>query len=229
MKLPREVTSGALAGATVGLALRLAIGIISLLRAQVADKAKMPPAPVPVEEHANPTLQAEIRHAPVAPSSEAKAAVETGAVKFIIRPGPDAGDATVAEILLELGAIPICQNGDTIRVWSSTANDWLPVQRSQDLNGYAIGRAWTLPHPQVLRPAATKVPPSSSIFLVLPSTEELRVVGAVEQSLSPHPLTDYGRIELILGRTRAGHVQWILSKAILHDNSELAPGLVLPI
>jgi hypothetical protein len=73
------------------------------------------------------------------------------------------------------------------------------------------------------------LPRAAQVFLVLPTDQEMRVVGAVEQALRPRPLSDYGRIELTLEKTHGGHVQWALQRVVRQDNAELFPRTILPI
>jgi hypothetical protein len=229
MKISREITGGGLAGLVLGLSLRIIVALYA--------SAKMPAIEVPTirlpqmtEGGAESKTEADIRQAAGSPSAEARAAVEAGIVKFVIRPGPNGDDADVARILLELGAVPICQNGDALCVWKASEGQWVPIRSSKDLNGYEIARAWALPRQNVLGSAAANLPSSAQVFLVLPTEQEMRVVGAVEQALQPHPLSEYARIELTLEKTPGGrHVQWALQRAVRQDSAELRPGTVLPI
>jgi hypothetical protein len=228
MRIAREITGGGVAGLVLGLSLRIIVALCASPRIP-AIEAAAPRLPHTAEDPADSQTATDIRQAAGSPTREGRAAVEAGSVKFVIHPGPNADDADVARILLELGAIPICQNGDALSVWKASEGQWVPIRSSEDLSGYGIARAWALPHPNVLGSAAANLPPAAQVFLVLPSDQEMRVVGAVEQALRPRPLSDYGRIELTLEKTPGGHVQWALQRVVRQDNAELFPRTILPI
>jgi hypothetical protein len=228
MKIAREITGGGAAGLVLGLSLRIIVVLCDSPRVPAIETAA-PQFPQTAEDRAGSQMTADIRQAAGSPSTEARAAVEAGSVKFVIRPGPNAEDADVARILLELGAMPISQNGDALSVWKASEGQWVPVRSAEDLSGYGIARAWALPHSDGLGSAAARLPRAAQVFLVLPSDQEMRIVGAVEQALRPRPLSDYGRIELTLEKTPGGHVQWALQRVVRQDNAELFPRTILPI
>jgi len=228
MRIAREIAGGGVAGLALGLSLR--IMVVSCVSPKMpAIEKPTPRLPQMTEAHADSQMAADIRQAVSSPSAEARAAVEAGTVRFVIRPGPNADDAEVARILLELGAMPIYQNGDALSLWKASEGQWVPVRSSEDLSGYGTARAWALPHPDVLGSAAASLPRAAQVFLVLPIDQEMRVVGAVEQALRPRPLGDYGQIELTLKKTPGGHVQWALQRVVRQDNVEVFPRTILPI
>ena len=218
-----EVITGLASGVAVGLALRLAMGTLIAPVEQVVKSA--PPAVEPA--HANPpTAVAEIRQATESPSAEARAAVEGGAIKFIIRGGANADESEVATILLQSGALPLCHDGQTISIWN--VERWEPLRTLDQLSQYAVGRAWELTRHASLGPAGNQLPASASIVLVMPIQQEMRLVGAVERALAS-PLINHSRIELAVEKTPGGHIRWTLQRAIRRDNSQLLPNIILPI
>jgi hypothetical protein len=171
-------------------------------------------------------VPAEIRQAAPLPSPEARAALEAGAVKFIIRGETNSEETEVARILLNSGALPLCQNGETISVLRS--GHWEPVRNLDQFSQYAAGRAWELAQRDALGAAGNQLPASAKTFLLMPIEQELRLVGAVEKAL-PSPLSEHSRIEIMVQRTPGGHVRWTLQRAIRRDNTQILPNTTLPI
>ncbi len=228
MKTPREITAGGIAGLTLGLLVRITLGLFA-----APDAAKVTllttPSHQTEQRPSDSTPSVDIRQAAYAPSREARKAVEGGVVKFIIRPGPNANNADVARILLRLGALPVSQNGEVFSIWNSAESQWEQIRSAKNLSGYAVSRAWELPHREALEEQAAKLPLSAMVFLALPNDQELRLVGAVEHALEPLALADFGRIELTLVKTFGGHIQWTLERAVRRDDSEIAPNIILSI
>lgn len=215
----REFIVGGLAGMTVGLVLRCIVGQripIDLTQTVIT----LSPAAA--------GQSVDIRREVTTPSPEARTAVEAGEVKFIIS-GRNSNDMEVARILLELGSLPIYQAGNDLCIWKEPESRWMPARTAAEFSGYSIGRAWTLPNPDVLGQAATALPSSAEVFLALPSQEEMRIVSAVEQALRPRPLSAYSRIDLTLEKTPGGHIQWALKRATCSDKTEISPNIILPI
>ncbi len=228
MKILREITAGGVAGLTLGLVLRITIVFVAAPdAAKVATTATPPQLTEQRPSDASPP--ADIRQAAYSPSTEARTAVEGGVVKFVIRPGPNSDNAGVARILMRLGALPVSRNGEVLSIWNSAESQWEQIRSAESLSGYAISRAWELPHRESLEKQAAKLPASAMVFLALPTDQEMRLVGAVEHALQPHPLAGYGRVELTLAMTSGGHIQWTLQRAVRRGGSEIVPNVMLSI
>jgi hypothetical protein len=228
MKTLREITAGGIGGMALGVVLRITVVFFAAPDPTTVAHTTTPPRKVEQPPSDSP-LTVEIHQAAYAPSTEARNAVESGAVRFVIRPGPNSDNSDVARILLRLGALPVSQNGEMLFIWNSGEGQWEQIRSPETLSGYAISRAWELPHREAVEEQAAKLPASALVFLALPNNQEMRLVGAVEHALQPHPLADYGRVELTLANTSGGHIQWTLQRAVRRDDSEIVPNIILAI
>ena len=222
-KIPILVGAGT--GALVGLALRLMFGGWSPASTDNGDNRAASSALAPSKADLV-VVPAEIRQAATTPSAEARAALEGGAVKFIIRGAGSSDETDVAQVLLGLGALPLCQDRGTMSVLRS--GRWELVRNLDQFSQYAVGRAWEFSRRNALGIAGEQLSPSAKTYLLMPLEQELRLVGAVERALST-PLAEHSRIEITLERTPGGHVRWTLVRATRHDNSEILPNPSLPI
>jgi hypothetical protein len=219
-----EILVGASAGLIVGIAMRLGL---AFAWPSMTEEPAQPLTPVTATApvHVN-TVAAEIRQATSLPSAEARAAVEAGTVKYIIRGKAKSDETQVARILLDLGSVVLCRESENIRIWSS--DRWQTIKSFEQLSGYAVGRAWEVANHDALGPAGAQLTSSAQTFLLMPAEQELRLIAAVEKVL-PTPLIDHVRIEILVERTPGGHVRWTLQRAVRRDNTQLLPNSPLPI
>ena len=139
MKSKPELLAGTAGGAVVGVIARLMISLMWSPETPAAIDNQPPTVPA-AQSKGLQGMVVEIQQAAQMPSAEARTAVETGSVKFIIRGKNKADDSDVARILLDMGALPLSREGNVVRMW--TSDGWQTVKTFDSLSGYAIGRAW---------------------------------------------------------------------------------------
>jgi len=225
MKRGTEIITGVATGLTLGLVVRVVLGAWA---PPVEEGARTSAAPRnAVLPHSNPEMvSAEIRQTTQLPSVEGRAAVEAGSVRFVIRGGANSDETEVARILLDLGSVALCRDGETISVWRS--GHWDPIRSLDQFSGYAVSRAWELANHEALGAASEQLSSSASTFLLMPLQQELRLVGAVEKAL-PAPLIDHTRIEIMVERTPGGHIRWTLQRVVRRDGAQMLSNTTLPI
>lgn len=219
------ILTGAVSGTLVGLVLRLVLGGWWPASPDEGDRLAASSNATPSNADLS-VVPAEIRPSASMPSPEARAALEGGSVKFIIRGAGTSDETDVAQVLLDLGAMPLCQDGAAMSVWRS--GRWEPVRNLDQFASFAVGRAWALARRDALGPAAEQLSTSAKTYLLMPLEQELRLVGAVERAL-PAPLAEHSRIEITVEKTPAGHLRWTLIRATRRDSSQILPNTTLPI